>query len=195
MAPDVNALGRWAERARNPASDMNVLVVDIGGTGVKMAVSKQRERRRFKSGPQMTPDRLVREVRAHARDWSYDAVAVGYPGVVLKNSPAGEPGNLACGWAGFDFERAFGRPVRVVNDAVMQALGAYDGGRMLFLGLGTGVGSALVSEHVLIPLELGSLAHPTGATIVEHLGRAGRKRLGQDSWQRALAEVVPMLHQ
>jgi polyphosphate glucokinase len=112
---------------------------------------------------------------------------------VDANCPSGEPGNLGPGWIGFEFERALGKPVRVVNDAVLQALGAYDSGRMLFIGLGTGVGSALVTEHVLVPLELGNLPHPWGATLFEQLGRAGLKRLGDRKWREALVDILPML--
>jgi polyphosphate glucokinase len=143
---------------------VNVLVVDVGGTRVKMRASTSPETRRFRSAPDLGPAALVAQVLAHTADWQYDAVAIGFPGPVEANCPSGEPGNLGSGWIGFDFERALGRPVRVVNDAVLQALGAYDSGRMLFIGLGTGVGSALVTEHVLVPLELGNLPHPGGDT-------------------------------
>ena len=174
---------------------MNVLVVDIGGSGVKLAASSTEETRRFKSGRALTPDRFVEQVKAETGDWSYDVLAIGYPGFVTANSPAAEPGNLGSGWVGFVFERAFGCPARVVNDAVLQALGAYAGGRMLFLGLGTGVGSALVTEHVLVPLELGSLPHTAGDTLVDRLGRDGRKRFGKEQWQQAVADIVPPLRE
>ena len=131
----------------------------------------------------MTPHELVNRVVEATADWTYEAVAVGCPGLVRDNTPAAEPGNLGKGWVGFDFSRAFGRPARVVNDAVMQALGAYEGGRMLFLGLGTGLGSTLVTEHVAVPLELGSLPDSTGGTIADRVGRAGLKRLGLERWQ------------
>ena len=172
-----------------------MLVVDIGGSGVKVAASSTAERRRFRSGREMTPDLLMRQVLDITRRWPYETVAIGYPGVVAGNSPVKEPGNLACGWLSFDFERAFRRPVRVVNDAVLQALGAYEGGRMLFLGLGTGVGSALVSEHVVMPLELGSLPHGSHGSIADRLGRAGRRREGQAAWQAAVTEIVPVLRE
>jgi polyphosphate glucokinase len=174
---------------------VNVLVVDIGGTGVKLAASSTTERSRFRSGRHMTPDVLMQQVRDAARDWAYEAVAVGFPGVVADNRPVKEPGNLACGWVSFDFERAFQKPVRVVNDAVLQALGAYDGDRMLFIGLGTGVGSALVSEHVVTPLELGSLRFSSHDLVVDRLGRAARKRDGQLAWQQAVTEIVPVLRE
>jgi polyphosphate glucokinase len=172
---------------------VNVLVIDIGGTRVKLAVSGITDVRRFRSGTTLTPDLFVREVKEHTADWSYDAVAIGYPGAVDETGPTAEPGNLAAGWVGFDYARAFGRPVRIVNDAVMQALGAYESGRMLFLGLGTGVGSALVTEHVVIPLELGSLPHVHGGTIAAHLSRAARKERGHQAWQAAVTEITPIL--
>ena len=172
---------------------MDVLVIDIGGNRVKLGASGVSEPKRFKSGKTLTPATFVERVRELASDWRYDVIAVGYPGVVDENRPGAEPANLGLGWIGFDFEAAFGRPVRVVNDAVMQALGAYESGRMLFLGLGTGVGSALVTEHVLVPLELGCLPHPRGGTLFEHLGRAARKRDGDDAWQQNVREITPKL--
>ena len=127
--------------------------------------------------------------------WSYDVIAIGFPGAVENNAPAAEPGNLGEGWVGFDFQEALGKPVRVVNDAVMQALGGYQSGRMLFLGLGTGVGSALVTEHVVVPLELGSLPHVGGGTIAERLGRAGLARDGKGAWQRSVEDITAVLQQ
>ncbi len=167
-------------------------MVDVGGSGVKLATSSTRETRRFKSSPDLTPQQLVAHVLDATASWQYDAIALGYPGAVAANRPVADPGNLGPGWVGFDFEAAWGRPVRVANDAVMQALGAYEKGRMLFIGLGTGVGSALVSEHVLIPLELGSLAHPSGGTLFERLGRKARSA-DRGAWQRAVTDIVPLL--
>jgi len=172
---------------------MDVLVVDIGGTQVKMRTSAAAETRRFTSAADLGPAALVEQALQRSSDWQYQAVAIGFPGQVGDNCPVAEPGNLGTGWVGFDFERAFGKPVRVVNDAVLQALGAYDAGRMLFIGLGTGVGSALVTEHVLVPLELGNLPHPAGGTIFEWLGRDALKRLGKHAWRVALSDVVPIL--
>jgi polyphosphate glucokinase len=172
---------------------MNVLVVDVGGSHVKLRASGSDETRRFRSGKTLTPDALVQQVRSLAADWAYDVVALGYPGAVDEHGPAAEPGNLSPGWVGYDFRRAFERPVRVVNDAVMQALGAYESGRMLFLGLGTGVGSALITEHVLVPLELGSLPYAGGGTLAEHLGRAARKHYGHTVWQQTVVDVTPRL--
>jgi polyphosphate glucokinase len=174
---------------------MDVLVIDVGGTQVKLKSSRAQEARGFASGPGLTPSALLRSVREVASDWHYDAIALGYPGATNETGPAAEPGNLAAGWVGFDFAAAFGAPVRVVNDAVMQALGAYDSGRMLFLGLGTGIGSALVTEHVVIPLELGSLPHTAGGTISERLGREGLATSGKQAWQTALAAITPILRE
>jgi len=172
---------------------MDVLVVDIGVSNVKMKSSGCADVRRFTSGPDLTPSSLVSQVREHTADWHYEAISVGFPGPIDGHGPAAEPGNLGCGWVGFDFARAFGKPARVVNDAVMQALGGYDSGRMLFLGLGTGVGSALVTEHVVVPLEIGSLPHTFGGTIAEHLGNGARRRAGEAAWQSAVAEIIPVL--
>ena len=172
---------------------MNVLVVDIGGSGVKVAASSTAERCRFRSGRAMTPDLLMRQVLDVARGWRYEAIAIGYPGVVANNTPVKEPGNLACGWISFDFERAFRRPVRVVNDAVMQALGAYEGGRMLFLGLGTGLGSALILDGLLEPMELAHLPYKKGRTYEDYVGQRGLERLGKKKWRQSVADVVDRL--
>jgi polyphosphate glucokinase len=169
---------------------MKVLVVDIGGSHVKMLASDQKEPRRFDSGKDLTPQALVKQVRAHAQGWDYDAVALGYPGAVGPHGPVAEPGNLGKGWVGFDYTAAFGRPVRIVNDAVMQALGGYEGGRMLFLGLGTGLGSALVVDRVVIPLELGDLLIGPGEMLSDRLGKKGLGRLGEGAWEDAVIETV-----
>ena len=172
---------------------MDVLVIDIGGSHVKIMATNAGESRRFNSGGDLTPDVLVDRVRHLARDWQYEAISLGYPGAVDENGPAAEPGNLGKGWVRFDFARAFGTPVRVVNDAAMQALGGYDGGRMLFLGLGTGLGSALITEHVVVPLELGCLPYEHGETIAQRLGRHGRAKYGHEVWQRAVAAITSVL--
>src|SRR5438552_2573689 len=138
---------------------MNVLVVDVGGTHVKVLVSGQREARKFESGPGLVPRRMVLTVKKIAGDWSYDAVSIGYPGPVLRNRPVAEPHNLGKGWVGFNFETAFGCPVKLINDAAMQALGSYKGGKMLFLGLGTGLGSAMSVDGISEPMELGHLPY------------------------------------
>jgi polyphosphate glucokinase len=171
---------------------MNILVVDIGGTHVKLLASGQKESRGFDSGKDLIPDELVRKVRREAKEWEFDAISLGYPGLVDKQGPRAEPRNLGHGWVGFDFKAAFGKPVKLINDAAMQALGSYDGGRMLFVGLGTGVGSTLVVQKVVIPLELGQLPYQ-GTTLVDHLGREGRDRLGPRAWQKAVEDAVGIL--
>lgn len=172
---------------------MDVLVIDVGGSNVKLCVSPGMERRRFESGVDLTPQGLVEQVIAHAREWRYDVISIGFPGVAGVNAPHAEPGNLGNGWVGFDFERAFGKPVRLVNDAVMQALGAYDGGRMVFLGLGTGLGSALITEHVVVPLELGNLPLRNGQTMAQRLNIEGLKTNGVERWLRDVHEVSAVL--
>jgi predicted NBD/HSP70 family sugar kinase len=168
---------------------MDVLVIDVGGSNVKLYTSSCSDVRRLKSGPTFTPPMLVDQVITLTSDWFYDVISLGFPGIVSGGKPAAEPGNLGDGWVGFDFERAFGQPVRLVNDAVMQALGAYDGGRMVFLGLGTGIGSTLVTEHVVVPLELGSLPLRDGSTMVQLLSRDGLKANGVDQWLRDVHEA------
>jgi predicted NBD/HSP70 family sugar kinase len=172
---------------------MNVLSVDVGGTNVKMLASGKADLRRIPSGPEMTPGILVERVLAETGDWPYEAIALGYPGPVLHNRPAFEPHNLAEGWVGFDFEAAFGKPVRVINDAAMQALGSYEGGKMLFLGLGTGLGSAFVIDGSVIPLELAHLPYRKGRTFEDYVGLRGLDRLGKKKWQRAVEDVVARL--
>ena len=171
---------------------MNVLVIDIGGTYVKILATGQKERRRFESGPNMTPQLMVAGVKKLAADWKYDAVAVGYPGRVLRNRPVAEPHNLAKGWVRFNFEAAFKRPVKIINDAAMQALGSYRRGTMLFLGFGTGLGSALVVEGLVVPLELAHLSYKQG-TYEDYLGLRGLKRLGQKKWRQHVTACVERL--
>jgi predicted NBD/HSP70 family sugar kinase len=170
-----------------------VLVVDIGGTSVKVLASGQSEARRFPSGPTATPEQVATKVRDLSKDWAYDVVALGYPGRVVKGKIVSEPQNLARGWVGFDFEAAFGRPVKVINDAAMQALGSYQGGgTMLFLGLGTGLGSALIVEGNVVPLELGHLSYKD-STFEDYLGIRGLAKIGQDAWEKELEFVVARL--
>jgi polyphosphate glucokinase len=173
---------------------MDVLVVDIGGSRVKLKVSNGTEVRSFESGPDLTPERAIARIRELTSDWEFDAISIGYPGTVGAHGPSAEPGNLGCGWVDFDYRRAFGKPLRVANDAVLQALGGYDGGRMLFLGLGTGVGSALVTEHVVVPLELGCLFWKEG-TIWDRLGRHALDDHGVAEWSRDVAGVTGMLRE
>src|SRR5438874_9424337 len=157
---------------------MKVLVVDIGGTHVKILAARQKQSREFPSGPKMTPRKMVAGVKKLAKDWKYDAVSISYPGVVLGNRVAADPYNLGQGWAGFDFEAAFKRPVKVINDAAMQALGSYKHGKMLFLGLGTGLGSAMVVNGIVEPMELGHLPYRM-RTFEDYVGVSVRKRVGQ----------------
>jgi polyphosphate glucokinase len=175
-----------------PPPPSKVLVVDIGGTKIKLMVNGQTEPLKVPSGKKMTPARMVEAVREQAAAWEYEAVSIGYPGLVGASGPRAEPGNLGPGWVGYDFAAAFERPVRIINDAAMQALGSYDGGRMLFLGLGTGLGSTLIAEHVIVPLELGRLRYD-GETIGHILGRAGLARLGKPAWRAAGSEIVTSL--
>lgn len=174
---------------------MNVLVIDVGGTHVKMLATGVDESRKFESGPEFTPEQLVVEVKARTADWQYDAISLGVPGLVDHRGPSDEPGNLGPGWVGFDFATALTHPVRVVNDAAMQALGGYDGGRMLFLGLGTGLGSTLIVDRVIVPLELGNLKFNRRENLFDRLGRHGFKRLGRRRWEATVHEAVATLRE
>jgi polyphosphate glucokinase len=171
---------------------MNVLAIDVGGTNIKLLATGREGRRKFPSGPKMTAKLMVDEVRKVAADWKYDVVSIGYPGVVFDNHILTEPYNLGKGWAGFDFERAFGRPVKIINDAAMQALGSYKGGRMLFLGLGTGLGSAMIIDGHLQPMELAHLPYRKG-TYEDYVGLRGLKHYGKKKWQKYVADVVAKL--
>jgi len=172
---------------------VNVLVVDVGGTHVKLLATGRRTPRRFISGSHLTPAVMVRDTLAATADWRYDAVTIGYPGPVAKGRPLSDPYNLGPGWRRFDFARAFRKPVRIVNDAAMQALGSYDGGRMLFLGLGTGLGSATVEGGVVQPLELAHLPYREGKTFEDYLGARGLERLGRPKWEKHVHIVAGML--
>jgi polyphosphate glucokinase len=169
-----------------------VLVVDVGGTSVKILATGQHEPRQFASGPKLTPRQMASEVRKLARDWKYDVVSIGYPGPVLHGRPLAEPYNLGRGWVGFDFATAFGHPVKVINDAAMQALGSYKGGKMLFLGLGTGLGSAMIVDGLVEPMELAHLPYKKG-TFEDYVGRSGLERHGKKKWRRHVADVVTRL--
>jgi polyphosphate glucokinase len=171
---------------------VNVLVVDVGGTHVKILATGQTEHRRFDSGPKLTAEQMVAGVKQLANDWKYDMVAIGYPGPVLHGRPVAEPHNLGPGWVGFDYEAAFGHPVKIVNDAAMQALGSYHGGKMLFLGLGTGLGSTLIVNGVVEPMELGHLPYKKG-TFEDYVGIRGLDRLGKKKWRQCVADVVARL--
>jgi hypothetical protein len=184
---------RASPRARRASgSPERILVLDIGGSSVKLLASGETEPRKVPSGPELTPARLVEQVREACSDWKYDAVSIGYPGLVGPQGPRAEPGNLGPGWVGFNFAAAFDCPVRVLNDAAMQALGSYDGGRMLFIGLGTGLGSAFIAQHVIVPLELGGLPLRGKRPLWKSLGRAGMQRLGKRAWRTEVARAVEL---
>lgn len=170
-----------------------VLVVDVGGTNVKVLASGQKEARRHPSGPSMTPRKMVSLVKQLTRDWKYACVSLGFPGPIINEHPLREPHNLGSGWVGFDFQKAFGRPVKLVNDAAMQALGSYKGGRMLFLGLGTGLGSAMIVDGTLQPMELAHLIYKNGKTYEDYLGLRGLERLGKKKWRKHVAKVAKRL--
>jgi polyphosphate glucokinase len=169
-----------------------VLAVDVGGSHVKLLASDENEPRRFDSGPKLTPSEMVDGVLELGRGWSWDRVSVGIPAPVRGGKPIAEPVNLGKGWVDFDFEAAFGKPTKVVNDAVMQALGSYEGGRMLFLGLGTGLGSALIVDGLVEPLELGHLPFRE-KTFEDYVSRRARKKRGKKQWRATVFEVVERL--
>ena len=171
---------------------MRILVIDVGGTNVKVLASGKRTPIKIPSGPHMTPARMVKEVLAATADWEFDVVSIGYPGPVSNGRPALEPWNLGRGWVRFNYKKAFGKPVRIINDAAMQALGSYAGGTMLFLGLGTGLGSALIVEGTLIPLELAHLPYLRGETYEEYLGEQGYRALGKRAWRRHVKLVAAL---
>ncbi len=176
---------------------IRVLAVDIGGTTVKILASGEKTPRLFPSGATLTPQKMVAGVQEHAADWKYDVVAIGYPGRVLDGKIAAKPHNLGRGWVGFDFAAAFGCPVKVMNDAAMQALGSYERGLLLFLGLGTGLGAALVADGVVVPLELAHLPFKEG-TYEHYVGAKALQRLGPKKWQKhvefATARLTEALH-
>jgi polyphosphate glucokinase len=172
---------------------MNVLVIDVGGTNIKMIATGLKQPIKIPSGPDMTPARMAAEVKKATDGWKYEAVTIGYPGPVRRDRPTADPFNLGPGWVRFGYEKAFGKPVRIVNDAALQALGSYHGGRMLFLGLGTGLGSALVADGVLEPLELAHLPYRKNRTYEDYLGRKGIKKLGRRKWSKHVAAVVALL--
>jgi polyphosphate glucokinase len=164
---------------RKLRSRRTVLTIDVGGSHVKVMTNKGRTKREFSSGRHLSAETMVKKVKELTKDWPYEVVSVGYPGLVVRNRPLAEPHNLGPGWAGFDFEKAFGRPTKVINDALMQAVGNYEGGKMLFLGLGTGLGSAMIVDGVLEPMELGHLPYRKGKTFEDFVGAAGLKRHGK----------------
>jgi polyphosphate glucokinase len=169
-----------------------VLVIDIGGSNVKLMISRT-ERRKFKSGPKLTPRALVDQIKPLVADWEFGAISIGFPSPVRNGKIVSEPKNLGKGWVGFNFDKALGKPVRIINDAAMQALGSYRGRRMLFLGLGTGLGSALVWDNYVLSLELGDLPYRNGSIIEDYLGKAGQARLGEKAWQRDVQQALVQL--
>jgi len=173
-------------------SKPKILVIDVGGTHVKACVSGQREERRVVSGSAMTAARMVRDVKALVKDWKYDVISIGYPGTVIRGRLVHEPYNLGGGWVGFNFAKAFGHPVKVINDAAMQALGSYKGGCMLFLGFGAGLGSAMMVDGILEPMELAHLPYKK-KTYEDYVGDRALKRFGKKKWRREVADVVTRL--
>ena len=172
---------------------MKTLVIDIGGTNVKLLATGHKQVRKFPSGSGLTPDQMVDGVMKTAKGWKFDRLSIGYPGPVAHGQPQIEPFNLGHGWVGFDFAKHFDRPVKVVNDAAMQALGSYEGGRMLFLGLGTGLGSALIIDYVIAPLELAHLPYRKGLTFEDYIGLRGLERLGKKKWRHFVEDVTARL--
>ena len=171
----------------------HILVIDVGGSHIKLRMGPRGRIRKFASGPGMSPADMVRQVRRLAGELPYEAVSIGYPGLVLRGRIAAEPFNLGEGWVGYDFHKAFGRPVRVINDATMQALGSYEGGRMLFLGLGTGLGATLILDGALEPMEIAHMPYKQGRSFEDYVGERGRERLGTRKWRKAVADVVARL--
>jgi polyphosphate glucokinase len=180
-------------RAAMAKPSHKVLVLDVGGTNIKVQATGQKQPRKIPSGPHMTAKDMVRDVKAATRDWKYDRVSIGYPGPVTAGHPVREPVNLGGGWVGFNYKKALGCPVRIVNDAAMQALGSYHGGRMLFLGLGTGLGSAMIVDGILEPMELAHLPYKHGKTYEEYLGLRGLKRVGKKKWRKEVFKITEKL--
>jgi polyphosphate glucokinase len=172
---------------------MKVLVVDVGGTNVKILATGQEEVRRFPSGPSLTAKQMIEGVQHLGQGWEYDAVSIGFPGPVVHGHPLNEPKNLGLGWVGVDYAAAFGKPVKIINDAAMQALGSYEGGRMLFLGLGTGLGTTLIIEGVVAAMELGHLPYKKKQSFEDYVGTRGLERLGKKAWREAVEDVVARL--
>jgi polyphosphate glucokinase len=171
---------------------MKVLVIDVGGTHVKILATGETEHRQFESGPGLTPQQMVDGVRAAAAGWHFDHVSLGYPGLVLRDRPVAEPHNLGTGWTGFDYAKAFGCPIHVINDAAMQALGSYQGGKMLFLGFGTGLGTAMIVDGVVEPMELGHLPYRK-ATYEDYVGVRGLEEHGKKKWREYVDDVIARL--
>jgi predicted NBD/HSP70 family sugar kinase len=173
---------------------VKILVVDVGGNNVKLLATGQKTPRKVPSGPDLTPRTMVAGIKKAIPDWDYDVVTIGYPGSVKDGHPVKEPANLGEGWVRYDYRRAFGKPVRIINDAAMQALGSYEGGRMLFLGLGTGLGAALVLEGLVQPTEIAHLKYDDGKTYEEHVGKKAQDRLGKKRWRKEVDQIVMDLY-
>ncbi len=180
-------------KAAQGAKSPRVLVIDVGGTNIKMLATGQTEPRRYPSGPTMTPGKMLRVVKESVRDWKFDCVSLGFPGPIINECPLREPHNLGSGWMGFNFRKAFGCPAKIINDAAMQALGSYQGRRMLFLGLGTGLGAAMIVDGVLQPMELAHLIYKNGKTYEDYLGLRGLKRSGTKKWRKHVTTIVKKL--
>lgn len=177
-------------KARRPPARRYILVIDVGGTHVKFRIGSRGAIHEFDSGPKMTPGRMTRHLRKQLGEQRYDAVSIGYPGLVYRGRIAADPYNLGKGWVGYDFSTALERPVRLINDAAMQAIGSYRGGRMLFLGLGTGLGATLIVDGVVEPTEVGHMPYKRGRTFEDYLGEHGRKRLGNRRWRKVVRKVI-----
>jgi polyphosphate glucokinase len=190
--PPFDQVLQFCSRLSRPDELMKVLIIDVGGTHVKVLVSGKREPRQFDSGPTLTARQMVAGVRQLIGDWKYDVVSIGFPGPVLRSRPVAEPRNLGGGWVGFDFKGAFGRPLKLVNDAAMQGLGSYRHGKMLFLGLGTGLGSTLIVDGIVEPMELGHLPYKHG-TYESYVGNHALVNKGKKKWRRHVADVVERL--
>jgi polyphosphate glucokinase len=176
-----------------PSGKEVVLAIDVGGSHVKILSSAGGDERRADSGPNLTPRQMVGKVKELAKGLTYDVISMGYPGPVLHDRPQKEPANLGRGWVGFDFAKSFGVPIRIVNDALMQAIGSYDGGRMLFLGLGTGLGAAMILENVAQPMELAHLPYRDGLSFEDYVGERALERRGRKKWQKSVFDVVNRL--
>lgn len=172
---------------------MKILVVDIGGTNIKIASSDIRVPVKIPSGPAMTAEKMIKDVLAATADWDYDCISIGYPGPVVHDHPLAEPHNLAAGWINFPYTKAFAKPLRFINDAAMQALGGYKSGRMLFLGIGTGLGSAMIFDGIVIPLELAHLPYKKGRTYEDYVGLRGLERRGAERWKKSVLDVIERL--
>jgi polyphosphate glucokinase len=172
---------------------MKILIIDIGGTNIKVASSDKPVPIKIPSGPTLTAEQMANDVLAATKGWAYDCISIGYPGPVIHDHPLAEPHNLAPGWIGFPYQKAFGKPLRFINDAAMQALGGYQGGRMLFLGIGTGLGSAMIFDGVVIPLELAHLPYRKGRTYEEYVGLAGLELRGVKRWRKSVLDVIERL--